>query len=96
MTESDFPAHKAGMTLDHNDHHSSYMSAADRIKDLGDWCDWESEEAKQRAIDTDSIWTLQWYPQTPIGFLAVAAPTLAEVMAYAKRVEKMDNEAHGR
>jgi len=78
-----FPAHKAALTLQHNDHKNDYTSAEQWIVDLNDWCTWESDEAKQRAIDTDSIWTLQWYPETPVGFCCVAAPTLEEVLRLA-------------
>lgn len=78
------PAHKCGLELAHNDHKNVYETAADWI-DSNDWCDWESEDAKQRAIDTDEIWTLQWYPETPVGFCAVAAPTLAELLAMVNK-----------
>ena len=77
-----FPEHKAGLTLHHNDHKSVYDTAEDWIAE-NDWCDWEDDAAKQRAIDTDSIWTLRWYPNTPVGFNAVAAPTLEELFAVA-------------
>lgn len=72
------PRHKCGLHLEHNAHKNTYESAEQWIAD-NDWCDWENEDAKQRAIDTDEIWTLQWYPDTPVGFYALAAPTLAEL-----------------
>lgn len=74
-----FPAHKAGMTLEHNDHKNVYEKASDWIAD-NEWCEWESESAKQQAIETDEIWTLRWYPETPVGFCAVAAPTLPDLL----------------
>lgn len=79
---ADFPLHKAGMSLEHNAHRNIYESAEDWIVN-NEWCDWESEDAKRKAIETDEIWTLQWYPQTPIGFCAVAAPTLADLLRLA-------------
>tara|TARA_R110001583_G_scaffold34551_2_gene115900 strand:+ start:4189 stop:4455 length:267 start_codon:yes stop_codon:yes gene_type:complete len=77
-----FPAHKAGLSLEHNQHKTLYEKPEDWIAD-NEWCDWESEEAKQQAIDTGEIWTLQWYPETPVGFCAVAAPTLEELLRLA-------------
>jgi len=85
-----FPAHRAELHLDHNDHKNAYESAEHWIVENGETYAWQDDEAKQRAIDTDEIWTLQWYPNTPIGFFAVAAPTLDEVLALAKAVEKGD------
>lgn len=76
------PKHKCGLSLEHNQHRNVYEDAFVWIED-NEWCDWESEEAKQKAIDTDEIWTLQWYPETPVGFCAVAAPTLEDVLRLA-------------
>lgn len=73
-----FPKHKAGLSLEHNQHKNVYETALDWIT-AHEWCNWKDEESKQRAIDTDEIWTLQWYPETPVGFCAVAAPTLKEL-----------------
>ena len=77
-----FPKHDCGLYLNHNAHKDVYESAEQWIAD-NDWCDWKDEDAIARAIASDSIWTLQWYPTSPIGFCAVAAPTLKEVMAIA-------------
>lgn len=77
-----FPPH-CSLTLEHNRHRNHYQPLAEWIANNPDWCDWESEEAKQRAIATDECWTLRWYPDTPVGFCAVAAPTLAECLALA-------------
>lgn len=76
------PAHNAGMSLEHNQHKNAYEKAEDWIN-KNEWCDWESEDAKRQAIATDEIWTLQWYPKTPVGFCAVAAPTLADLLRIA-------------
>lgn len=82
-----FPKHKCGLYLQHNPHKDYYDRVETYIKD-NDLEEWENEEAKQRAIETDEIWTLQWYPDTPIGFYCVAAPTLEEVLKLALKVEK--------
>lgn len=85
------PEHKCGLFLNHNEHRNYYMTAVDYIKE---WeaqpCppDWKDENAKRRAVETDEIWELQWYPDTPIGFNRVAAPTLREVLELAKDATK--------
>ena len=76
------PAHKAGLSLEHNQHKNVYEKPEDWIAE-NEWCDWESEAAKKQAIATNEIWTLQWYPETPVGFCAVAAPTLADLLRLA-------------
>lgn len=69
-----FPKHKCGMLIYHNDHKNSYESIVDAVEDS--FCDWVSEEEKQKAIETGSIWTVQWYPDTPVGFCVRTASTL--------------------
>ena len=77
------PDHKCGLFLTHNEHKNSYEKAEQWIVDHDDWCMWENEEAIQIAINTDEIWSLQWYPDTPVGFNAVAAPTLEDLLRLA-------------
>lgn len=77
------PKHKCGLSITHNEHRNYRETAANWIAD-NEHCDWESEEAKQIAIDTDEIWVMHWYPETPVGFFAVAAPTLADLFRLAK------------
>jgi hypothetical protein len=75
------PEHECGLFLSHNEHRNYYEPIAQFIED-GEF-KFESEEAKARAIATDELWVLQWYPDTPVGFLRVAAPTLADVLRLA-------------
>lgn len=81
-----FPSHKGALILIHNDHANYYQSVEDWIveqENFGEtpWFNWVSPEERQRAIDTDSVWTLRWYPHTPVGFIALAASTLEALMA---------------
>lgn len=84
----EFPTHAASMSLEHNHHKSGYQTVEEYLKSPAneDLFDWESPEHKQRAIDTNEIWVLQWYPITPIGFNCVAAPTLGECLSFARKV----------
>jgi hypothetical protein len=80
------PKHKCGLYLTHNRHKDFYKTAEEEIMDQ-QLVDWENEEAKQEARDTNEIWTLQWYPETPIGSYHIAAPTLEKLLKFAKKVE---------
>lgn len=84
----EFPDHKAGMFLEHNAHKNIYQSVKDWILEDNSMLYWESAEHKERAIESDEVWTLQWYPDTPIGFYMIAAPTLEELLKYAKKMSK--------
>jgi hypothetical protein len=87
-----FPKHKGGLYLTHNNHKGSYETAKERIEkyeenEIYDLSDWKDKESRQRAIDTDEIWDLQWYPDTPVGSYKVLAPTLEELLELALEVE---------
>ena len=81
------PKHKAGLYIEHDEHKGVYQDASDWVDENIDCYEWETEEYKRIAIDTDSIWTLQWYPDTAVGFCAVAAPTLEDLLRYANEGE---------
>lgn len=78
-----WPAHQASMHLEHNPQTGNYESVEQYLLGCDNMYRFASPEARQRCIDTGELWTLQWYPQTPVGFIAVAAPTFAELMAFA-------------
>lgn len=58
-----------------NDHKLSYQTAAEAIErdpwyDEGDFI---SHEELKRSVSTNTIWTLQYYPETPVGFVKLHA-----------------------
>ncbi len=81
-----FPPHKASLHLTHNQHLAYYRTVQEAIDDADhgytDDC-WASPEQKQKAIDTNECWTLQWYPETPVGFFMVSGADLDAVLAAA-------------
>ncbi len=84
------PKHKCSLSLTHNKHRDYYQTAAQAIAEQESYeCppNWKDYEAKKRAIATDEIWELQWYPDTPIGSYCICAPTLEEVLAMAAEVD---------
>jgi len=79
------PEHKASLDIVHNQHLGYYQSAAEYVDE--DRLTWKNTEAKDRAIATNTVWELQWYPETPVGFLCVAAPTLLELIELAQEIK---------
>lgn len=73
------------LSLAHNEHALYYVNVAAWLGEVEGYKppSFQDAAARQRAIDTNSIWTLQWYPDTPASFLHIAAPTLDELLAYA-------------
>lgn len=88
--EQALPYHKCALYLSHNEHLGDYYTAAEWIADWeGRECppNWRDESQKARAIETNEVWTLHWYPDTPIGSWHICAPTLPELLEYAKEIE---------
>ena len=91
-----FPPHAASLHLTHNDHKSYYRTVAESIED-GDHgyehrC-WVSDEQKAKAIATNECWTLQWYPDTPIGFCILSAADLDVLLHRANESVRVEPEA---
>ena len=81
-----FPRHEASLHLTHNQHKAYYRTVQDEIDDDGHGYredDWISSEQRQKAIDTNECWTLQWYPDTPIGSYVLSAADLEPLLEAA-------------
>ena len=76
------PKHSRGLFLTHNEYTQEHQEPGEWIANQ-DVFEWKDDAAKQRAIDTREVWTLQWYPDTTVGFYAVAAPTLDDLLELA-------------
>lgn len=86
MNASDFPAHKAGLVLMHQPHRIAGETVEQHINDI-DPDEWASPEQRQKAIDTDCLWTVQWYPDTPVGSCLLAAADLDVLLRAAREME---------
>jgi hypothetical protein len=74
----------SSINITYNDHSVNYMDAATAISDGSyGYVEWVSEDEKVLASEKNSVWVLQWYPNTPIGFCAVAASSFAVCLAHA-------------
>lgn len=80
--------------LTHNEHMVNYQTVAEAILEEREFDadGWISEEQKQKAIDTNDCWTIQWYPDTPIGFYRMHGADVAPLVeAACKAQEEMDS-----
>jgi hypothetical protein len=82
-----FPKHKCGLYLTHNEHKDRYQNVKQFIDDHQIRDEFKDKNAIDRAIAADEIWSLQWYPNTPVGFIKVSAPTFEEVISLALEIE---------
>ena len=78
-----FPKHKCGLYLTHNDHRNVYET----IEEHYDCHDFVSPEELKKAIAEDSVWVLQWYPDTPIGSYSILASSLEALQKTIKEME---------
>ena len=75
------PPHKCGLTIYHNPHKNGHQSVEEFVSGCDyDDDEWATEDSRQRASDTDELWVMQWYPETPIGFVRIAAATFNEMI----------------
>ena len=78
------PEHKCGLYLTHNEHRDVYET----IEECYDIHDFISAEELQKAIAEDSVWVLQWYPDTPIGSYCLLASSLEALEAKVKEMNE--------
>lgn len=83
----EFPEHKCGLYLTHNEHKDTYEPITQFILNIGLDEDFKSPEDRQRSVDMDELWVLHWYPNNPTSFIRVAAPTLNECLVFANEIE---------
>ncbi len=82
----EFPKHKCGLHLTHNEYKDYYTPLTDAIEQEGndEWIEGERE----KSLLTGDIWILQWYPETPVGFYRVVGSTLEAVLKAAQDIER--------
>jgi hypothetical protein len=74
------PEHKCGLHLSHNAHRDVY----EPVEEHYDHSDFVSEAEWEKAVREDSVWCLQWYPETPIGFHIICASSLEAIKTALK------------
>lgn len=86
------PEYECSLHISHNQHKCYYESAAEylnRPEGPGpggfDEDEWVSRGDFDAAIATDSIWEIQWYPNTPVGFCMAYGSTLENALKAANK-----------
>lgn len=66
----------------------NYQSVKDHIEGLDyyDERDFVSPGEKQKCMETNSIWTAHWYPNTPVGFNSCHASTFEALYNHLLKV----------
>lgn len=88
----EWPEHEAELSITHNRHKNYYEPIKDAIGD-GDTAtypfrEFPDEAEAKRAEATDSVWEIQWYPHTPVGFYKVCAATFSRALEFALEVQR--------
>lgn len=88
------PKHEFDLYIVHNNHKRCGLDVKEEILSRDDL--WESEEAKQRAVETNEMWTMIWgvvnSVNRKIEDKSIAAPTLNELLFfYYKNKDKIRN-----
>lgn len=84
-----FPKHLT-LSLSHNDQKNSYCTVAEVVDQQDEYFRadfWVSSEQREKAIATDDMWTLHWYPNTPVGFCVLHAADLDVLLVAAENEE---------
>ena len=76
------PKHNISLFLEHNEHKLYHQSLEDYLE-CNEY-DWPSDSEKELAIKIDSLWTIQWYPDSTVGFYRVAAASLETLLESIK------------
>lgn len=61
--------------LEFNEHKTSYMTVEQEIETF-EFYNFVSEEDKQKCIDTNTLYLLHWYKNTPVGSFKLAGSSL--------------------
>lgn len=77
------PKNEAGLQITHNEHKTYYQTVLGQAEhEDADVCDWVSEEEWAKAIESNEMWEILWYPYTPVGSRRIKASTLQALLDY--------------
>lgn len=78
-----FPEHKCGLYLTHNEHLDQREELQEKLQQ--EYYSDMAPEDRAECLRTNSLWTLHWYSNTPVGFNVVHGPTLERVLELAAK-----------
>jgi hypothetical protein len=73
--------------ITYNTQMDNYTSLQQAVDEEDEWLlktEWASEAEYNKGLETNTLWTLQWYPDTPVGFCLIHAATLDGLFNYFK------------
>lgn len=76
----------------------NYMTVEEWLESGGPGCDtdWISEEERTKGIATNSMWEIQWYPNNPSSFEALAASSLEALVQHVTQIHLSNMDAKNR
>lgn len=91
------------LTIEHNPHATCYETVAAHFSHTqepgNELYDFSDKEDEQKCIDQNDFWTCRWYPNTPVGFILLAASSYEKLMALVAQhttkslIQYLDEEA---
>jgi hypothetical protein len=74
----------SSLSLSFNNHASNYCDVQTYMDNYDGYrlVDWVNAEEKSKAIATNSVWELHWYPNSPVGFNVTGASSLTALLAH--------------
>ena len=81
------PKHNCSLTLEHNPHKESYDDLDRYLIEQELYDEFKDDASREESLVTDELWILHWYPDTPVGFYTVCAPTLDKLLEFAQEKE---------
>lgn len=82
--ENLLPQHKCGLYIEHNAHRDYYEPLQEKVAELLHDEEISPKEADE-ILTSDSLWSIQWYPNTPVGFYKVYGCSLSSALEKAKQ-----------
>lgn len=85
----EWPPHRGGLYITHNEHGAHYLTVAQALWRVNgkhrpespyDCEDFPDMDEISRSVAQDSVWTVTWYPDNPIGSYRVHAATLSRAL----------------
>lgn len=86
-----FPKH-VSLSIQHNPHKDSYESVLEYLESNDLFMEDLAEEDLVKCIERDELWSIQWYPITPISFYMVISYSLERCLELAFITEEESNE----
>lgn len=77
------PRHDGGLTISHNEPQGNYESVGEYLSKSD--IDFADDESRAKCIESNSLWEIHVYPNTPIGSYNIGASTLLEAVMLARK-----------